>query len=491
MIDTKALRSRVLDLAIQGKLTEQLAEDGTAEELYAEIQAEKQRLIQEGMLKKEKPLPEIKQEEVPFEIPENWKYVRFGEIAQVISGTSYKKHEISLSGIRILRGGNIVGSEIVYADNDVFLPQEFYAEEKAIKSGDILIVASTGSDTGIGRAGIVKESDNSAQIGAFLRIIRTLAYDIAEYTGLFFLSNQYTQHIRAQAKGTNINNVKEAYITQMIFPLPPLAEQKRIVARVEEIFRLLDTIDAAQEQYAADAESLKAKLITLGIQGRLTEQLASDGTAEELYQQIQAEKDTIIQERRGRKDNQIKPVESDVPFEIPANWKWIRFGETGFFRKGPFGSSLTKSMFVPKKETAIKVYEQQHAIRKDSTLGTYYISKEYFESSMSGFEVLPDDIIVSCAGTIGETYIMPSEIERGIINQALMRITVVPSIDKKFFLYYFDANLKENAKNESNGMAITNIPPFEVLKNWYFPLPPLAEQKRIADRLEELLGALG
>ena len=125
-------------------------------------------------------------------------------------------------------------------------------------------------------------------------------------------------------------------------------------------------------------------------------------------------------------------------------------------------------------------------LEKDHTLGTYYITKEYFDTSMKGFEVLPGDIIVSCAGTIGETYIMPDSIEQGIINQALMRITVVPSIDKRFFLYYFDSQLKRRAK-DGNGVAMTNIPPFDVLKNLYFPLPPLSEQKRIVQKLDEIL----
>lgn len=284
--------------------------------------------------------------------------------------------------------------------------------------------------------------------------------------------------------------VDAGFMVNLPIPVPPLAEQKRIVQRVEEIFRILDTIDEAQEKYSADAASLRSKLITAGIQGKLTQQLPSDGTAEELYQQIQEEKNKILFERKGRKDNSIKPLDENVPFEIPNNWKWIRFGETGFFRKGPFGSSLTKSMFVHKSENTIKVYEQQHAIKKDYSLGKYYITKEYFDSTMRGFEVVTGDIIISCAGTIGETYIMPNNIEKGIINQALMRVTVVPSIDKQFFLYYFNANLKKNAKEESNGSAITNIPPFDVLKNWYFPLPPLAEQKRIAEKLGELLGAL-
>ena len=197
-----------------------------------------------------------------------------------------------------------------------------------------------------------------------------------------------------------------------------------------------------------------------------------------------------MKNRKGRVDKKIKAIDGDFPYEIPSHWKWIRFGNIGLFKKGPFGSALTKSMFVPKGENTVKVYEQQHAINKDNTLGTYYITREYFDDSMSGFEVLPGDIIVSCAGTIGETYIMPDDIEQGIINQALMRVTLAEGVNRKFFQYYFDANLKKSAQNESNGSAIKNIPPFDVMKNWYFPIPPLEEQERIVEKIENILTLL-
>ena len=248
---------------------------------------------------------------------------------------------------------------------------------------------------------------------------------IVEKYIVFYLTNSFVDKmINNRSYGVKMPRVDAGFMVNLPIPVPPLAEQKRIVQRVEEIFRILDTIDEAQEKYSADAASLRSKLITAGIQGKLTQQLPSDGTAEELYQQIQEEKNKILFERKGRKDNSIKPLDENVPFEIPNNWKWIRFGETGFFRKGPFGSSLTKSMFVYKSENTIKVYEQQHAIKKDYSLGKYYITKEYFDSTMRGFEVVTGDIIISCAGTIGETYIMPNNIEKGIINQALMRVTV-------------------------------------------------------------------
>lgn len=233
-----------------------------------------------------------------------------------------------------------------------------------------------------------------------------------------------------------------------------------------------------------DTQAIRNKILDLALRGKLTEQLPEDGTAEELYQRIQKERENVLNTRKGREDKNIKPYDEETPYELPSTWKWIRLGNIGLFKKGPFGSALTKSMFVPKGKDTVKVYEQQHAIKKNCNLGTYYIKKEYFEEKMTGFEVFPGDVIISCAGTIGETYIMPDTIEHGIINQALMRVTLVPSIDKRFFQLYFDYHLKQNAQNESNGSAINNIPPFEVLKNWYFPLLPITEQKRIIEKIE-------
>ena len=141
-------------------------------------------------------------------------------------------------------------------------------------------------------------------------------------------------------------------------------------------------------------------------------------------------------------------------------------------------------MFVSKADDTYKVYEQKNAIQKDCTLGTYYISKEKYES-LSGFAIQPFDIIVSCAGTIGETYVLPRNIQKGIINQALMLIRLYYRDIEQFYLLYFDFILKEEAKNSSKGTAIKNIPPFDVLKNFYIPIPPLKEQIRILDEINK------
>lgn len=314
---------------------------------------------------------------------------------------------------------------------------------------------------------------------------------INKYLFYWLLSPEFDKFSNGNpSKGTLYPAIGEKDLLNGVIPIPDIEEQKLIVEKLDSAFEHLDKLNRLQILYTSDLEVLKSKIIDAGIQGKLTEQLPEDGTAEELLEQIEIQKNTILKNRKGRVDKKIKAIDGDFPYEIPSHWKWIRFGNIGLFKKGPFGSALTKSMFVPKGENTVKVYEQQHAINKDNTLGTYYITREYFDDSMSGFEVLPGDIIVSCAGTIGETYIMPDDIEQGIINQALMRVTLAEGVNRKFFQYYFDANLKKSAQNESNGSAIKNIPPFDVMKNWYFPIPPLEEQERIVEKIENIITLL-
>ena len=473
MIDTKAIRAKVLDLALRGKLTEQRPEDGTAEELYQQIQQKNH----------SKPIKEKINSEKPFDIPTTWKWVHLNEIADTSLGKTLDKSKNTGELCPYLCSINVHWDGIKL---DTVKEARFTEDEKTkyrLDSGDLLICE--GGD--VGRTAIWNQNTVMYYQNALHRVrfhcnINPWFYrDLFEYYKAIGLLDWFST-------GMTIKHLVQSSLYSLWLPLPPLSEQKRIVDKVDSMIAILNTIDTLQSQYQDNLATLKSKIIDAGIQGKLTEQLPEDGTAEELYRQIQAEKAALEKAGKIKKSKPLAPVaEEEKPFEIPESWKWVRFGEIGVFKKGPFGSALTKSMFVPRGEHTIKVYEQQHAIKKDCTLGRYYITQEYFDDHMSGFEVQPGDIIISCAGTIGETYIMPQAMERGIINQALMRVTIVPSIDKRFFQYYFNTYLKRSAQNESNGMAIKNIPPFEVLKNWCFPLPPLAEQKRIVARLEELL----
>ena len=231
-----------------------------------------------------------------------------------------------------------------------------------------------------------------------------------------------------------------------------------------------------------DTKKLRQKILDLAIRGKLVPQDPNDEPASVLLERIRAEKEQLIKEGKIKRSKKSAATDKshyeNVPFEIPENWVWCKLDNLAFYKKGPFGSSLTKSMFIPDNGDAYKVYEQKNAIQKDSNLGHYFISDEKFQE-LKGFEVLPNDIIVSCAGTIGETYIMPSDFRSGIINQALMIIRLHNIDITPFYLLYFDFILKNEAGKDGKGTAIKNIPPFDILKNYWIPLPPLAEQDRI------------
>ena len=186
---------------------------------------------------------------------------------------------------------------------------------------------------------------------------------------------------------------------------------------------------------------------------------------------------------------EVKCIDEEVPFDIPKGWEWCRLNDLALYRKGPFGSSLTKSMFVAKSNQSVKVYEQKNAIQKDFRLGDYYISKEKFEA-MQSFIVKPNDIIVSCAGTIGETYLLPLDAPIGIINQALMRVTLFDLSMAEYWQMYFAYMLLNEAQMKGAGSAIKNIPPFEYLKAVLVPVPPLSEQNRLVERYNLLLSLI-
>ena len=185
-------------------------------------------------------------------------------------------------------------------------------------------------------------------------------------------------------------------------------------------------------------------------------------------------------------DGSLKCIEDEIPFELPEGWEWARLGILAQYKKGPFGSSITKAMFVPDSPDAVKVYEQKNAINKDATLGSYFISTEKYES-LKSFEVFPNDIIVSCAGTIGETFVLPIGMRKGIINQALMKISLFDLETMDFYLMYFDFKLKSAAQEQGHGIALKNIPPFDVLKKYLVPIPPIQEQHRIVVAVNNMI----
>ena len=256
-----------------------------------------------------------------------------------------------------------------------------------------------------------------------------------------------------------------------------------------------------------NGKQLKNSILQWAIQGKLVPQDPNDEPASVLLEKIRKEKERLIKEKKIKRDKntsaifrgednsyyekilatgEVKCIDEEIPFEIPQGWEWCRLNELAFYRKGPFGSSLTKSMFVPKGFDSIKVYEQKNAIQKDWQLGNYYITKEKFDT-MYSFIVEPKDIIVSCAGTIGETYLLPNEAPIGIINQALMKVNLFDLSMVQYWQLLFGYILLVESQMKGAGSAIKNIPPFEILKAFLVPIPPIKEQKKILQQYSSLI----
>lgn len=469
------LKKSILLKGVKGELVEQIDAEGTGKEVLLRSDEIRQRIIKQDKLKAKEIKPIDDKTELYFDIPKNWEWERFGNL--VINYDSKRKP---------------VAKEQRKTENGTY---DYYGATGAIDKvdeyifdGEYLMIGEDGGNFFVDR-------DNSfVANGQFwannhVHVVKPALCDI--YYLKYYLDCLNLPGL-GLINGIAVPKLNQENLNSIVIPVPPLEEQHRIVAKIEELLPFVDRYAEAYEKLeqfnAKFPEDMKKSILQYAIMGKLVEQRPEEGSAEDLYKQIQEEKSKLIKEGKIKKEKPLADItEDEIPFDIPENWKWVRFAEFGSYKKGPFGSALTKSMFVPKGENTIKVYEQKNAIQKDATLGEYYITKEYYEDSMSSFEVCPGDVIVSCAGTIGETYVMPESIEKGIINQALMRMKLMPSVYKPYFLMFFDVVLKKNAIKSSKGSAIKNIPPFDELKSYLVPLPPLEEQKRIVAKIEELL----
>ena len=481
----KQLKNSILQWAIQGKLVPQDPNDEPASVLLDRIRKEKAQLVKEGKLKK-KDLEEtpIAEDEKPLEIPESWEWVRLSDVVNVIMGQAPDGNDVYDAD----NGGNdyeFHQGKICFTEKYINPSGKWCKSPTRIASTDSLLVCVRAP------IGDVNITQRNIGIGRGLAAIKGFAG--IQTLFLYFWMSAHKKNFVDQGTGSTFKAITVEVLKNQPIPLPPLAEQHRIVEKIEELLPMVEKYGETQE--ALDKlntelpERMKKSILQEAIEGRLVPQDPNDEPASVLLDRIRKEKAQLVKAGKLKKKDleEIPIAEDEIPFEIPESWEWVRWGMLGEYKKGPFGSSLTKSMFVPKTDDAVKVYEQKNAIQKDYSLGDYYISKEKYET-MKGFTVNPGDIIVSCAGTIGETYLLPQDAPVGIINQALMRARLHFDSIIPYWLLNFRYILLIENKLKGSGSAIKNIPSFEVLKAMPVPLPPLAEQHRIVSKIEELFG---
>ena len=456
------LKNSILQLAIQGKLVAQDANDEPAEVLYAKIQAEKQKLIKEGKIKKDKPLPPITDDELPFEIPSTWKWVRLGDIVNNLTAGGDKPKVFSENRTEhniypVIANGKI---------NDGILG---YTDKPVVTSKSITV-------SGRGTMGFVCIREAN-----FVPIVRLLVLQINTSMDITFL--KYTiEALVGEGTGSAVQQLTVPMLKPLLIPLPPLAEQKRIVAKIEELEPFVKQYDKAETELSvlndSFPEQLKKSILQYAIQGKLVAQDANDEPAEVLYAQIQAEKQRLIKEGKIKKDKPLPPIADDeIPFTIPSTWKWVRLGDCYDVRDGTHDTPKYVSTGVP------LVTSKNLSNGMLDLSNVKFISLEDAKKIDERSKVDRNDVLFAMIGTIGNPVIVDVESNFCIKNMALIKYNKF--MDTNYILYLL-IKAQDDMKKEAQG-AVQSFVSLSFIRNFPIPLPPLAEQKRIVAKVNDLM----
>ena len=477
------LKNAILQLAVQGKLVPQDPNDEPASELLKRIKVEKERLLKEGKViidKKHTP-SHITEDDIPYDLPETWSWVRFADIVTFYSGKTPERNTASYWS----------KGEYTWVSIADMVPDGITVETKERITHEALTDCFSNrlSPAGtmimsfkltIGKVSIlgVDAVHNEAIISVFPFLDDTVLKGYLFKTLPLVASGGDSKNA---IKGKTLNATS---LSNLMIPLPPLAEQQRIVAKIEELMPLVEEYGKAEERLTAlNAEfpdKLRKSILQQAIQGKLTERDPADEPASELLKRIRAEKEQLIKEGKIKKEKPLPPItEEEIPFEIPENWVWTRLGKYLDVRDGTHDSPKYVQHGFP-------LVTSKNLKNGDIEMNDIkYISKEDFDAINERSQVDEGDILFAMIGSIGNPSIVGANHEYAIKNVALFK-RVLPV--NETYVYFFLLEEQDSMKKKASG----GVQPFVslgYLRNHVIPLPPLAEQQRIVDRVNELLAA--
>ena len=453
------LKASILQYAIQGKLVEQRAEEGTGEELYQQIQAEKQRLIAEKKIKKEKPLAEISEDEIPFDIPENWKWCRLSSLTY---NWGQKTPDKTFCYIDVGSINNI--SHTLNIENTVVEAKDASSRaKKIVQKGDVIFATIRPYLKNI--CIIDRDFPYEPIVSTAFAVMHCPKGLLNKYLYYYLLSPTFMRFANAsdKSKGVAYPAIGEKDFFNGLIALPPFAEQKRIVAKIEELLPLIGRYAVAYEKLeqfnAKFPEDMKKSILQYAIQGKLVEQRAEEGTGEELYQQIKEEIRTLEKQKKFKVKDNSDISKDEIPFDIPESWKWVRLGQILNIESG---KGLTAKQMKPGE---IPVF------------GGNGITGYHNESLIEKETVVIGRVGFYC----GSVHITPTK--AWVTDNAFITTYPKECINREYLVYvlrHMDLGQKSNATAQPvvSGKKIYPM---------IFPLPPLAEQKRIVAKIEEIL----
>ena len=509
----KQLKNSILQWAIQGKLVPQDPNDEPASVLLDKIRQEKERLIKEKKIKRDKNASiiyrgednsyyekllatgEVKcvDEEVPFEIPKGWEWCRLSALTTRFStgpfGTMLHKEDYTDNGVAVINPTNIINHKISFSNiKQISLSKAKELQGYAVNKGDI-ILARRGD---LRKSAIITDFEDSSIAGTGSFIIHLLGV-VNSFFILFYGSPYVQDYLITDSVGTTMNNLNQKLLSRLLIPIPPCAEQVRIVSVVDELFSLVNTYDMMKNKLdilnSSLHENIKKSILQEAIQGKLVPQIAEEGTAKELLEQIKAEKQKLVKEGKLKKsalkdsvifrgdDNKyyektgksVQCIDEEIPFEIPESWMWVRFEKCiGLLS----GRDLEPSQYNDNKRGFPYITGASNF--KDGTLYVNRWTNSPITIATKG------SLLLTCKGTIGAMAF--NNIGAIHIARQVMAIEAY-LINLQYIRHYLQFNINALEKN-ANSM-IPGISRNTILK-MLFPLPPLAEQKRIVEKVNQL-----
>ena len=478
------LKASILQYAMEGRLVKQDPNDEPVSILLEKIKAEKEKLVKEGKIKKSKKLPAIEEDEKPFDIPDSWEWVRFGDAITILRGGSPRPIKNYLTtasnGINWIKiGDSTKGSKYIDHSEEKIIP-EGLNKSREVHKGDFLLSNSMS----FGRPYILK-IDGAVHDGWLILSNYEVLFD-KNYLYYLLSSNYITGQFNSLATGSTVKNLNRERVANTIAVIPPLAEQKRIVAKIEKLMPLVDKYaEAYNRLQKIDGEfkdKLKQTILQYAMEGKLVKQDTNDEPVSILLEKIKAEKEKLVKEGKIKKSKKLPVIEEDEkPFDIPDSWEWVRFGNIVNFNLGKTPSKTTDIYWhngtVP--WVTIKDMQDKTLSETDKQVSDRAI-REVFNNNVCQ----PNTLLMSFKLTIGKTSILNI---KAVHNEAI--IDIIPLIDDNhifrnylfFILPYISQYASSNYAIKGKTLNKTSI------NNMLIPLPPLAEQKRIVAKIDRMM----
>lgn len=502
-MNTKYLKAKILDLAIRGKLVPQDPSEGNAADLLQKIRDEKAELIKQKKLKEDKKSSLIIkaddgkyyeqfidgssidiEDEIPFEIPENWYWCRLREITTILGDGLHGTPKYNKNGdYYFINGNNLENGKIIIKSDTQKVDDTEYQKYKKELNDNTVLVSINGT---IGN--IAFYNNEKIILGKSACYFNLISPSFKNYIYLLIKTSFFLVYATTNATGSTIKNVSLDTMRNFLLPLPPLSEQQRIVSAIEKAFEQIDIIEKNKLNLKTYIKQTKSKVLDLAIHGKLVEQNPKDGNAFELLEKIRKEKSDLIKQKKLKEDKKssfiikaedgknyeqfvdgtLKDIEDEIPFEIPENWCWCRLPEisNSILAGGDRPSICTKEKT---SENVVPIYA--NAVEKEGLYG--FTNKP---------QVTEKAITISARGTIGFTCIREEPFVP--IVRLIVLVPNLSIIQLKYLKSTFDTLL-----NMTEGSSIPQLT-IPSIKTFLFPLPPVEEQKRIVERIEQIFEQL-